>query len=378
MISKPIAPPWNDSSKNLVKDLALAGRTFRYHVLTPKGYTLAGPRVQSEAVYARSGEHTPALRQNANVVHRLLRPDKCDVSHFFYAPNPRTSLVARACLTLRPRRTVQTICSRPRSFERVRSLLFADRIVTLSQDTKTRVEHAGVPTDRLRLIRPGIQLPVYPTADERRAARAALRLPLDEPIVIYPGDYQFSSAAHTTAEAMARCETQSAHFVFACRIKQHASREEEARVDSLLRRAGIRARATLLNEVPQMLKLLAAADLCVLPAESLFAKMDIPLVLIEALALGVPVVTADRPPANELLQLGDVGGSVPPGDPLALARVIDDILANESRRRILAKTAREVARNFDIEDVSRQHEALYDELLTLPQPPLRIGRLWRS
>ena len=50
MVSKPVAPPWNDSSKNLVKDLAQAGRGFSYRVLTPKGYQLAGFNVTSGVV----------------------------------------------------------------------------------------------------------------------------------------------------------------------------------------------------------------------------------------------------------------------------------------------------------------------------------------
>lgn len=362
MISKPIAPPWNDSSKNLVKDLASAGRRYSYRVLAPRGYQLPAPGVVSEPVYSDSGAYTPALVQNARVMGRLLRRDDSVVTHFFFAPNLRSSMVARIALALRPRRTVQTVCSTPASFRHSASMLFADRVVVLSRHSQQRFLDAGVDPRRLVVILPGIQIPSVPDPAARRDARRRHGLPLDRPVVIYPGDYQFSSAAWTVARAILQLERPAATFVLACRIKQPASLEVERRVRDLLGRGGALPRVRMLREVDDMPGLLTACDLCLLPAESLYAKMDLPLVLLEAMARGVGVVVADRPPLNELARDGGAL-TVPAEDPWALASVVRQLLDHPDRLRELGQRAREVAAmHHDIKSVSQLHEDLYQEM----------------
>ena len=363
MISKPVVPPWNDSSKNLVKDLALAGTRFQYHVLTTPGQALAGADVQSEPIYRDAGTFSPPLLQNARVFARLLRQDDTAVAHFFLAPNRRATAAARLALALRARRTVQTVCSAPASFTDADRLLFADRVVVLSRHAERRFREAGVDPRRLRRIPPGIDMPPLPSRDQRREARLRHGIPADRPAVIYPGDYQFSRAAATFAAAVERLADLPATFVFACRVKQRASLAEEGLIRSRLAAAGLTPRVRMLREVSDMRSLLAACDLCVLPAETLYAKMDLPLVLLEALALGVPIVVADREPLVELLA-DDVGVGVPPCDPDALAAAVRALVTDPQRRERLAETARAAARDrYTIGAVSRQHEDLYQELL---------------
>ncbi len=366
MVSKPVAPPWNDSSKNLVKDLAVAGERFDYRVMTPTGYRLPADGVTSEPVYpAGNGAHTPALAQNLRALARLLRRDETALTNFFFAPNPRASFAARLALKARPRRTVQTVCSCPASFHRADRLLFADRVVVLSNHTRLRFERAGIASARLAVIPPGIQIPEPPSRDRRAATRARHRIAADQSLVIYPGDYQFSRAAETVTRAIIALGPRQAKttFILACRIKQQASRTIEEQLRRELGAAGLLGQVRFYHQVPDILDLLGACDLCLLPAESLYAKMDLPLVLIEAMALGVPLVVADQPPLSEIL-VGDVGLAVPARDPQALARVVGDLLDNPVHRAKLADAGPRVARaHFDISRVARQYEALYQEVL---------------
>ena len=348
MVSKPVAPPWTDSSKNLVRDLAQAGRELRYRVLTPRGYALEGSRVVSEPIYRNLGGYTPPVWQNLSALRRLVRRDDSALAHFFFAPNPKSAAAARLGLALRPRRTVQTICSVPVSFDRVDRLLFGERIIALSQHTRRRLLAAGL-------------------AAERAAARRAHGLLPDDFVVVYPGDYQFSQAARVVAQAVPQLPGAQIRFVFACRIKQPASRLVEREIEGELRRDGVRARVSLLNEVPRMLELLAAADVCVLPAESLYAKMDLPLVLLEAMALELPIVVASGGPLEELGCGREVGAVVPPNDSAALAAALAALRSDPLRRRRLGCAARAVVEaHFSIDAVSRQHEQLYRELLATP------------
>jgi glycosyltransferase involved in cell wall biosynthesis len=364
MVSKPVAPPWNDSSKNLVKDLAQAGRDFTYRVMTPKGYELAGYNVRSEPIYSDHGRYTPPVRQNLRVFARLLRRDDSHVTHFFFAPNPKTAVAAKVGLLARPRRTVQTVCSIPLSFERPARLLFAERVITLSQSTRERIAATGFPEQRLTHIPPAIDVPSPLSEQLRQSTRRHYRIPADHIAVVYAGDYQFSRAAETVAKAACKLRDEPISWVFACRIKQPASRDNERTIDAILSNGGVRSKALLLNEVPDMLTLLGACDVCTLPTASLYAKMDIPLVLLEAMSLRVPVIVADRPPVSELLD-GNVGCGITPEDPDALASCLSALLKTPDRRRRMGDAARQMVQGtYAIDAVSRRHEQLYRELLS--------------
>lgn len=363
MVSKPVVPPWNDSSKNLVKDLALAGTRFTYRVLTVKGYQLNSPHIVNEPIYRAAGQFSPAIEQNLRAFLRLLKKDTTNLTHFFFAPNEKTSLAARLADSWRSRLTVQTVCSAPKSFAHATRILFANKIVVLSQHTRQSFIQAGINPHRLMVIPPGIQIPPQPMPQEKQQIREEYNIPPGSPLVIYPGDYQFSSAADTFARAILQLEDLPATYIFACRIKQQASIAEEQRIRQMLLEAGMLSRVIMLREVKDMLRLLSICDLCVLPAESLYAKMDVPLVLLEAMALGVPLIIADHPPLSEILSDGG-GLMVTPQNPSALAHSIREMLSHPELLKKFGEKAKHVVSNrYAIAHTAQQYEDLYQAMI---------------
>ena len=77
-------------------------------------------------------------------------------------------------------------------------------------------------------------------------------------------------------------------------------------------------------------------DLFVLPS---FAE-GVPVVLIEAMAAGVPVVTTRIAGVAELVDDGKSGRLVPPGDGHALARAIDELLIEPDERNVFGHAGR--------------------------------------
>ncbi|MBI2892092.1 MAG: glycosyltransferase family 4 protein [Deltaproteobacteria bacterium] len=365
MVSKPVVPPWNDSAKNLVRDVVRASRRHSYRVLVTRGSPFDGERerVTSAEIYGDAGAYTPGLAQNARVLAHLALGPRADVVHYFFAPNPRTSTIARFVGVVRRRPSIQTVCSAPRDFTDARRILFADLVVVLSEQTRRRFVEAGIDEGRVRLIRPCIFPFSPPDPRDRAAARARFAGTDDRPVILFAGDYQFSTAAETVARAVASVVAERpARFVFACRIKQEASRLEQRRIEELLAASGVLDHVRFWNEVDDMPSLLGATDLIVMPAESLYAKMDVPLVLLEAMSLGVPIVVSDVPPLSEL-HSPEIGAAVPPGDPAALARAVLDILGDPGRLRAMGEAARSVVRErFSPDVVARAYENLYDEV----------------
>lgn len=359
-VSKPVEPPWNDSSKNLVRDLVGALRGHDATVMIRRGGR--GPRgVKTSPVYAPGGKggFAPALVDNARVLARLVAGPKSDIWHFFFAPNPRTAKAARAAIRVRRPKTVHTVCSAPSEeggVARLRESLFADRVVVLSEHTQRRFAAAGILCTR---IPPAITPLAVPDAAERRQTRARLQLPVDGPLLVYPGDLEFGHGARTTIEAFAR-GTKDAHLVMACRRKTEEARvkEDELRRLAVRRAAG---RVHWIGETPHIHALLGASDVVCLPTDTLFAKMDYPLVLLEAMSQARAVVVAEGTPAAELAEDG-AAACVPP-DVDALSATLRELVDDDAARQQLGAAGRRaVLERFSPAPMARAYEALYAEL----------------
>ena len=92
-------------------------------------------------------------------------------------------------------------------------------------------------------------------------------------------------------------------------------------------------------------------------------REGMPMVLLEAMAAGLPVVAFDCPtgPA-ELLDGGRSGVLVPVGDSAALADGILRVVTDRAEQRRLADAAEDRASAFDISATAARWESLFEEL----------------
>lgn len=359
LVSKPLVPPWNDSSKNLARDVATGLARHTPVVLGDGSEGWAPPRGQVEPVYRDRGRFAPGMSAQLRVLGRLALGSKVDLWHFFFAPNPKSSAAARACATLRRAPTVQTVCSRPRDMGRARSLLFADLTVVLSRATLEDLCDAGVPPSRLAHIPPAV--PPLSALDraQREDARRRLSLPLEAPLVVFPGDLELGDGAARIVEAFPRAP-KDAILVMACRPKTQGAKDAERALRERASALGIAGRLVWIGETPHIHALLGAADVVALPSADLFAKMDLPLVLIEAMWLARPVVVAAGGPAAEL---ADDGAAIA-ADEDALADAITALLDDEAERLALGERARRAAESrYHPARMSAEYEAAYDRIL---------------
>lgn len=362
-VSKPIGPPWNDSSKNLVRDLALG---LTRHEASGFGRQ-TGPetlgRVRLEPLYpAERGGFSPALRENARVLLRLVGGRGADLWHFFFAPNLRASRAARLAARARRTRTIQTVCSVPRDDADLEGVLFGDRVVVLSRHTEARFLDAGIARERVVRI-PPVAPPLEPLGATQRAdVRRSLGLEPAAPLLLYPGDLEFGNGARLVLQAHAKLPS-DVRLALACRAKTPESRRVEGELRALSLALGTAPRVTWIGETAQILELLGSADVVTLPSDVAYAKMDYPLVLLEAMALARPVVVATGTPAAELAEDGGALAVAPEVESLtaALAPLFEDD-AERSRRGAAARNRAISA--FGRSRMAHDYELLYDALLS--------------
>ncbi len=91
-------------------------------------------------------------------------------------------------------------------------------------------------------------------------------------------------------------------------------------------------------------------------------------VAVEALARGLPVVASADGALAELVDDGETGLLVPPGDAAALREALRTLLADPARRARMGQAGRRRARRFALSSVAARVEAVYADLLAADAP----------
>lgn len=90
-----------------------------------------------------------------------------------------------------------------------------------------------------------------------------------------------------------------------------------------------------------------------------------PLALLEAMAMGKPVVAANVGGIKEILEDSGTGLLVPPGKPVSMAEKIIQLLQNEKTRLKLGKNALKESRKYDLDAYVQKLERIYDNTIHL-------------
>ncbi len=129
---------------------------------------------------------------------------------------------------------------------------------------------------------------------------------------------------------------------------------------------GVRERVSMLGAVDhaRLPAVFAACDVFVSPAAG---QESFGIVLVEAMAAGLPVVATDIPGYREVVRNGVEGLLVAPGDAPALAEAVGSLLRDPGRADKLGRVGRARAGAFAWDVVGARIEAIYEELATTRQ-----------
>lgn len=259
--------------------------------------------------------HSPALAAPARLVLRLdrRRPALVYTEHNRWpSHHPVTRLANRVTIGL----TDVTVAVS----EDVRRSMGA-------QGEQAQVITHGVDTASLRELR-----------SSREAVRAELGVDDGQLLAVTVANLRVGKGYRTLLDAARIVEESQMPVRFVAAGQGPQEDELRARIAEL----GLGDRFRLLGYVPNAARLVAGADLFVLASD----HEGLPLAVMEALALGVPVVATRVGGVPELVEDGTSGRLVPPRDSIALAEAVID-LADSPTREVLAAGAEKRGRSVD-------------------------------
>lgn len=129
--------------------------------------------------------------------------------------------------------------------------------------------------------------------------------------------------------------------------------KDAARLPGMARELGITANVHIREGVTreETLALFAGAAMLLMPSRF----EGLPIVPMEAMAAGVPVVASAVGGTPEVVAAPEGGLLVPPDDPEALARAADELLSDAERRFRISRVARRLAERFSWSRVAEEH-----------------------
>ena len=217
-------------------------------------------------------------------------------------------------------------------------------VVAVSQKIADELVRIGVPPERIRVVINGVDLQEFsPGAVDRNT----LKLPEAVPLALFAGDIQ-TSRKNLDTILQALVDVPDLHIAIAGRI-------EGSPYPKMAKQLGLNHRVHFLGfrrDIPELMK---AVDFFVFPSRYEACT----LVLLEAMASGLPVITAITSGGAELVTKESGVVLDNPNDVQELAKALTELSTNVEIRKNMGKSARCIAEHHSWENMAKQYLQLF-------------------
>jgi glycosyltransferase involved in cell wall biosynthesis len=244
-----------------------------------------------------------------------------------------------------------------------------ERVIAISDFIAGHIRQLyGVPTSRIRTIPRGVDMARYDLDVVRRERVIALaqrwRLPDGAPVVMLPGRLTRWKGQTVFIDAIDRLVNKLGRRDVQC-LLVGSEQGRDAYRRELERDIEERGLSPVIHVIDDCNDMPAAYMLTDVVVSASTDPEAFGRVIVEAQALGRPVIATDHGGARETVLEGETGWLVPPADPQALAEALNLALSldESERRRLSARAVQHIRANYTKELMCRRTLAVYDEVL---------------
>ena len=237
-------------------------------------------------------------------------------------------------------------------------------VIAISKNVKMSLIKAGFPSKKIAIIPPAVDTSVFNPSVDIDRARKNLGICEDDSVVMFLGNTAISKGIDDLLIAMrfVSKKVPSAKLIMVLdRLPIHLSRYPK--IGSKIRSLKLDEKMIELGVSQNVHEIMAACDVFVAPFRDTAGPADIPLSILEAMAVGKPVVATNVGGIPEIISNNYDGMLVPPKNPLQLAEAIVYLLQNPDIAKKISRNASVSAReNFSVRKVVRMTENIYNEI----------------
>jgi glycosyltransferase involved in cell wall biosynthesis len=211
----------------------------------------------------------------------------------------------------------------------------ADAIVTITHYFRDLIIEAGVAPERVHVIPNAVDDQAFGGSADGGALRAKLNLQ-DAIVIGYVGAINFWRRLDLLVEAFAEVAPRHPR----ARLLLIGDGPDREGVAELAQKLGVGERVQFVGKVPHAAipAHLAALDIAVIPHSNTYGS---PMKLFEYMAAGRTVLAPWLPPIVSVIGRDDGGKLFPPLDKEGLRAALEELLADEARRKEMGRRARE-------------------------------------
>ena len=229
--------------------------------------------------------------------------------------------------------------------------------IAISQAVKAAMlERDEVVADKVSVVLNGLKAPVPDAATTRENKRALWQNDENGPLIVCVARLQREKDLDILIAAMemVRAKCPNARCIIA------GEGDERANLSAQIAALGMQDAIELAGFVESVADLMSVADVFALPS----AAEPFGLVLLEAMALGAPIVAVDAGGPPEIVVDGETGLLAPPRDADAMARAIIALVNDKSRAQKMGAAGRlRYEKGFTRERMARETRAVYERVL---------------
>lgn len=364
LVTRPIAPPWDEASKNFAFYLAKNLSAFDFYLLTNGFIPDLPPHIHQKAIYT-SNKLTYMQRIRLLKLRHILRED-FNVIHYMLTPTKLNAFSFKTFVKKKNARTIQTIATLREDLFKdkdFKNILFADLIITYSDYAKNKLNALGF--NNVKRVYPGIDLEEYKYAEKNSDLIRQKNLTKSDFVINFSGEYTRNGAIDPVIDSFIEIAPRipEAKLCLAVRIKNEKDAQKKKEVINKLKENNLLDRVSFFDDGSyKMAPVYNLCDISLFPVSDMKGKFDVPLAVIEAMACEKPVIISDLPILKEFAN-GSNSVIIPKENKEALTAAVLDLYENPARRQEIGKNARKfVEENFDIKNIAEIYKKIYEVL----------------
>jgi glycosyltransferase involved in cell wall biosynthesis len=365
LVTRPIAPPWDEASKNFAYFLAKNVTGLEIGLLTDKTLPDLSENVRQYPIYT-SNKLGFFQKIKLLKIRKLLRDNDFDILHYMLTPNKINAFAFKNFLGHKKTKTIQTVATLREDLfkdEDFKNILFADLIITYSDYAKNKLASLGF--DNVQRIYPGIDLEVYKPVFRDVALMREKNINAGDFVINFTGEYSRLGAIDSVIESFIKIAgvIPEAKLALAVRIKNSKDARKKEEVLKKIKDHGLSDKVCFFdNGTYKMSSVYNLCDISLFPAADMKGKFDVPLAIIEAMACQKPVIISDLPILLEFAK-NDNSVIIKSGVEDALVKAILDLYHDKAKREEIGMSARRFAENnFDIKTIAGIYSDIYNNL----------------
>ena len=372
-ITRPIAPPWDEASKNFAYQLALnlakINSNLEIHLLTKGKLPKLPENIIQHPIYTSAENDFNFTQKIRSLLFQWQMKNKFDVVHYFFTPSHLNGFIIKHFLYPQKSKTLQTIATLREDLmtsAQIRRSLFGNILVTYSDYSKRRLKKLSF--DNVQHIYPGIDLTDFSPQNKNPKLLRAYGFRTDDFIIGFTGEYVRLGGVDNILKSFQKVSLKipQAKLFLNVRVKNQKDAEKKKEVMSTLKALKLLDKVVFAKMDYLKTWGMSAAynlyDLAIFPIQNMRGKFDVPLVVPEAMACGKVNILSNLPLLKEFAN-HNTAVIIDKNDPDELTEAILDLYKNPEKRKEIADNGMKyVRRNFNIEFIAEEYNDLYDKL----------------